>query len=166
MKFLLLASALLIRHHVAAQFTPPDGCCATAAMLRFECSQLVIQRADPLVEPGRIQSSHNHQIVGGNSFNVTMAPVDYDPPTESTCTSCTFSEDFSNYWTANMYFRARNGTFKRVPQMLNLGLEGGVGGITVYYIPPYDGKTTVTAFKPVSASPGSDTSPSRNMKQD
>lgn len=34
--------------------------------------------------------------------------------------------------------------------MLNLGLEGGDGGITVYYIPPYDGKTTVTAFKPVS----------------
>lgn len=119
-------------------------------MMRFECSRLVIERADPLVEPGRIQSSHNHQIVGGNSFNVTMAPVDYDPSVESTCTSCTFSEDFSNYWTANLYFRARNGTFKRVPQMLNLGLEGGDGGITVYYIPPYDGKTTVTAFKPVS----------------
>lgn len=150
MNLLRLASALLLHHHVAAQFTPPDGCCATAAMLRFECSQLVIQRTDPLVEPGRVQSSHNHQIVGGNSFNVTMAPVDYDPSVESTCTSCTFSEDFSNYWTANLYFRARNGTFKRVPQMLNLGLEGGDGGITVYYIPPYDGKTQVTAFKPVS----------------
>ena len=33
----------------------------------------------------------------------------------ATCTSCTFSEDFSNYWTAVLYFRARNGTFKRVP---------------------------------------------------
>ncbi|KAK7702584.1 hypothetical protein SLS64_009547 [Diaporthe eres] len=77
-----------------------------------------------------------------------MTPVDFDPSVESTCTSCTFSEDFSNYWTANLYFRARNGTFKRVPQMLNLALEGGDGGITVYYIPPYDGKTTVTAFKP------------------
>lgn len=152
MNLLRLTSVLLIHHHVAAQFTPPDGCCATAAMLRFECSQLVIERTDPLVEPGRVQSSHNHQIVGGNSFNVTMAPVEYDPSVESTCTSCTFSEDFSNYWTANLYFRARNGTFKRVPQMLNLGLEGGVGGITVYYIPPYDGKTTVTAFKPVSVS--------------
>ena len=80
-----------------------------------------------------------------------MEPVEFDPSAESTCTSCTFSEDFSNYWTANLYFRARNGTFKRVPQMLNLGLEGGDGGITVYYIPPYDGKTTVTAFKPVSS---------------
>lgn len=156
MKLLYLASALLTHHHVAAQGTPPDGCCATAAMLRFECSQLVIQRTDPLVEPGRVQSSHNHQIVGGNSFNVTMEPVEYDPSVRSTCTSCTFSEDFSNYWTANLYFRARNGTFKRVPQMLNLNLEGGIGGITVYYIPPYDGKTTVTAFKPVSAPPSPD----------
>ncbi|EON97330.1 hypothetical protein UCRPA7_7173 [Phaeoacremonium minimum UCRPA7] len=31
--------------------------------------------------------------------------------------------------------------------MVNLGLEGN-GGVTVYYIPPYDGKTKVTAFKP------------------
>ena len=36
--------------------------------------------------------------------------------------------------------------------MTNLGLRGKNGGITVYYIPPYDGKTKVTAFKPVSAS--------------
>lgn len=151
MNLFYLTSALLAYHNVAAQFTPPDGCCATAAMMRFGCSRLVIERTDPLVEPGRLQSSHNHQIVGGNSFNATMAPVGFDPSAESTCTSCTFSEDFSNYWTANLYFKARNGTFKRVPQMVNLGLEGGDGGITVYYIPPYDGKTTVTAFKPVSA---------------
>ncbi|KAH8883181.1 hypothetical protein GQ53DRAFT_664329 [Thozetella sp. PMI_491] len=128
-------------------FTPPEGCCATAAMLRFSCSQLVIERIDPLVSPGMVGSPHNHQIVGGNSFNATMTPVEYDPSQQSTCTSCTFSEDFSNYWTANLYFRARNGTFKRVPQMVNLGLEGNAG-ITVYYIPPYDGKTNVTAFKP------------------
>ena len=48
-----------------------------------------------------------------------------------------------------MYFRARNGTFKRVPQMANQGLNGQNGGITVYYIAPYDGKTNVTAFRPV-----------------
>lgn len=50
-----------------------------------------------------------------------------------------------NYWTANLYFKARNGTFRRVPQMLNLGLSGREG-ITIYYIPSYDGKSTVTAF--------------------
>ena len=118
-------------------------------MMRFSCSQLVFDRVDPLVEPGAIRSSHFHQIVGGNSFNATMTPVEYDPSQKSTCTSCTFAEDFSNYWTANLFFRARNGTFKRVPQMVNLGLQGN-GGVTVYYIPPYDGKTKVTGFKPVS----------------
>jgi hypothetical protein len=67
----------------------------------------------------------------------------------ATCTSCTFSEDFSNYWTAVMFFRARNGTYKRVPQMPNQYLEKQKGGLTVYYIPPYDGKSKTTAFRPV-----------------
>lgn len=48
-----------------------------------------------------------------------------------------------------MYFRARNGTFKRVPTFANQYLEPANGGITVYYIPPYDNKTPVTAFKKV-----------------
>ncbi|GAB1312827.1 Nucleoside diphosphate-linked moiety X motif 17 [Madurella fahalii] len=116
-------------------------------MIRFGCSQLVIARMDPLVNPGVAQSPHVHQIVGGNSFNVSMDPATHDLVRDSTCTSCTFSEDFSNYWTAVLYFRARNGTYKRVRQFPNVGLRTD-GGVTVYYIPPYDGKTTVTAFKP------------------
>lgn len=113
-------------------------------MLRFECSQLVIDRIDPLVNPGVIPSPHLHQIVGGNSFNATLS---HDLVAQSTCTSCVFSEDFSNYWTAVLYFRARNGTYRRVPQGVSEGLRGH-GGITVYYIPPYDGVTEVTAFRP------------------
>ncbi|KAK0621703.1 hypothetical protein B0T17DRAFT_591537 [Bombardia bombarda] len=116
-------------------------------MIRFGCSQLVVARMDPLVNPGQIQSPHVHQIVGGNSFNVSMDPANHDLVRDSTCTSCTFAEDFSNYWTAVMYFRARNGTYKRVRQFPNTGLRAD-GGITVYYIPPYDGRTKVTAFKP------------------
>ncbi|KAB5518075.1 hypothetical protein GE09DRAFT_978702 [Coniochaeta sp. 2T2.1] len=116
-------------------------------MIRFGCSQLVIARMDPLVNPGLAQSPHVHQIVGGNSFNVSMDPNNHDLVRDSTCTSCTFSEDFSNYWTAVLYFRARNGTYKRVRQFPNDGLRTD-GGVTVYYIPPYDGKTKVTAFKP------------------
>ena len=135
------AAAAWFAREAAAQF-------AQAAMMRFQCSQLVVERLDPLVNPGMLQSTHLHQIVGGNSFNATMTPVEYDPSVESTCTTCTFSEDLSNYWTANLYFRAKNGSFKRVPQYVNLGLRGE-GGITVYYIPPYDGKTKVTAFRPV-----------------
>ena len=64
------------------------------ALLRFPCAQLVIDRLDPLVTPGQAPSPHLHQILGGNSFNVTMDP-EKDMPGESTCTSCQFSEDFS-----------------------------------------------------------------------
>ncbi len=117
-------------------------------MMRFSCSKLTIERLDPLVSPGMEQSPHMHQVGGGNSFRANMPPVDYDPVKESTCTSCTFAEDFSNYWTANLFFKARNGSLKRVPQLVNMGLKAD-GGLTVYYIPPYDGKTNVTAFKPV-----------------
>jgi hypothetical protein len=66
----------------------------------------------------------------------------------ATCTTCSFTEDRSNYWTANLYFKARNGTYKRVPQVSNRFLNGANGGITVYYVAPYDG-SKVTAFKPV-----------------
>jgi hypothetical protein len=45
-----------------------------------------------------------------------------------------------------MYFRARNGTYKKVPQFTSEGLAGK-GGITVYYIPDAENKTSVTAFK-------------------
>ena len=65
--------------------------------------------------------------MGGNAFNVSMPPLDLDPSTEATCTTCDFAEDLSNYWTANLYFKARNGTFQRVPQMVNLGLQGREG---------------------------------------
>ncbi|KAF2193918.1 hypothetical protein K469DRAFT_617659 [Zopfia rhizophila CBS 207.26] len=116
-------------------------------MLRFACSQLTVDRIDPIGAVGLAPSPHLHQIVGGNSFNTTMDPATHDPPTMSTCTSCTFSEDFSNYWTAALFYKARNGTFKRVQQFPNGGLKQN-GGITVYYIPPYDGVSKVTAFKP------------------
>ncbi|KAI6361577.1 hypothetical protein MCOR25_006482 [Pyricularia grisea] len=127
---------IVLTQHVLAQ-----------QMLRYQCSQLSIERLDPILNTGVAQSPYLHQIVGGNSFDATMSPGEYDPAQRSTCTTCSFSEDFSNYWTANLFFRSRNGTFKRVPQLSNMGLRGE-GGITVYYIPPYDGRTKVTAFKP------------------
>ncbi|TFK19847.1 hypothetical protein FA15DRAFT_600757 [Coprinopsis marcescibilis] len=36
----------------------------TNALIRFACSQLSIERLDPLVTPGQI-SPHLHQIIGG-----------------------------------------------------------------------------------------------------
>jgi hypothetical protein len=133
-----VATAALFAHNAAAQFN----------MLRFACSQLVVERTDPLVNPGMKYTPHLHQIVGGNSFNVTMDPTIHDNAALSTCTSCTFKEDLSNYWTAVMFFKHKNGSFIRVPQVGNGGPQGHLiqdGGLDVYYIP--SGKTT--AFKKV-----------------
>lgn len=120
-------------------------------MLRFACSQLVVDRVDPIVNPGITYTPHLHQIVGGNSFNITMDSATFDPAARSTCTSCSFKEDLSNYWTAVMFFKAKNGTYKRVPQVGNGGPQGKLsnkGGLDIYYI--QNGKTT--AFKKVSPS--------------
>jgi hypothetical protein len=83
-----LVAAVLLVQYVAAQ-----------NMLRFACSQLVVERTDPLVHPGKKYTPHLHQIVGGNSFNIRMDPVTHDPAALSTCTSCSFVEDMSNYCT-------------------------------------------------------------------
>jgi hypothetical protein len=118
------------------------------AYLRFGCATLSVQRLDPVVEPGRAPSSHLHQIVGGNAFNATMSG---DIGTKATCTTCSFSEDFSNYWTAVMYFKARNGSYKRVPQYPNALLGSLTGGMTIYYLQQdfnSNGKTKITSFKP------------------
>ena len=93
-------------------------------MLRFGCPQIVIDRLDPLVNPGSMPAPHVHQIVGGNAFNATMTTGDVSE--KATCTTCQFAEDFSNYWTANLYFKAKNGTYKRVPQ----------GGAAYVALPP------------------------------
>ena len=81
-----------------------------------------------------------------------MPPLDRLPD-KATCTTCEFTADFSNYWTAVLYFRARNGTYKRVPQKPNLGFEGGNGGMTVYYmqdgLADYKQTSQVKAFQPV-----------------
>lgn len=105
------------------------------AGLRFPCSTLVIERLDPIVKPGIIPSAHVHHIVGGNAFNASMSG---DIGEQATCTTCQMSEDFSNYWTAALYFKhPTNGLYHRVPVMpvhpLLGGSEGVEGGLTVYY---------------------------------
>jgi hypothetical protein len=64
----------------------------------------------------------------------------------SRCTTCHFTEDSSNYWTANLYFRAKNGSYRRVPQMANQFNDGDNNGITVYYTSARANMTT--AFRP------------------
>ena len=51
-----------------------------------------------------------------------------------------------------MYFRAKNGTYKRVPQYPNFGFDGVDGGMTVYYMQDglynFQQTSKVVAFKP------------------
>ncbi|PMD40821.1 hypothetical protein L207DRAFT_554436 [Hyaloscypha variabilis F] len=125
------------------------------AGLRFPCSTLTIQRLDPVVQPGTSPSSHLHHIVGGNAFNATMTG---DVGARGTCTTCQMAEDFSNYWTAHLFFKhPTNGSYHRVTptpvQPLLGGSNGASGGLTVYYT-QYDlskdnlKQQPITAFQP------------------
>lgn len=105
------------------------------AGLRFPCSTLTFQRLDPVVQPDTIPTAHLHHIVGGNAFNVTMSG---DIGNKGSCTTCQMADDFSNYWTAVLYFKhPTNGSYHRVPvipvQPLLGGSQGASGGLTVYY---------------------------------
>ncbi|KAG9237056.1 hypothetical protein BJ875DRAFT_540798 [Amylocarpus encephaloides] len=105
------------------------------AGLRFPCSTLTIERLDPVVQPGMTPSTHVHHIVGGNAFNATMTG---DVGERATCTTCQMADDFSNYWTAHLYFKhPTNGSYHRIPvlpvQPLLGGSNGAQGGLTVYY---------------------------------
>jgi hypothetical protein len=91
------------------------------AFFKVPCSTpLVIQRADPIVQPG-IASGHVHTIMGGSGFGFTM---DYNMTQSSRCNSCSAVEDKSNYWVASLYYHAENGSFTQVPQN---------GGALIYY---------------------------------
>ncbi|TFK17758.1 hypothetical protein FA15DRAFT_689917 [Coprinopsis marcescibilis] len=114
------------------------------ALIRFPCAQLVTERLDPLVTPGQV-SPHVHQVIGGNGFNITM-PLTGDLAKEATCTSCKFKENRSNYWTAILYWKHKNGTFTRVPQFPNHLTGSPNGGMTVYYIQPTNRQRKVREF--------------------
>ncbi|KAF2477148.1 uncharacterized protein BDR25DRAFT_339158 [Lindgomyces ingoldianus] len=146
----MLKATILALAAIAEALPQAEKRQGSTTMLRFGCPQVVIDRLDPLVNPGSIPSPHVHQIVGGNSFNATMTTGDVS--TGASCTTCAFADDLSNYWTANVYFKARNGTYKRVPQggaalQFNDKFSNTMkDGILVYYVSAQPGK--ITAFKP------------------
>ncbi|KAL2857598.1 hypothetical protein BJX68DRAFT_263161 [Aspergillus pseudodeflectus] len=121
--------------------------CPSLAFFKVPCSTpLVIQRADPIVQPG-IASAHVHTIMGGSGFGFTM---DYNMTQTSRCNSCSAVEDKSNYWVASLYYHAENGSFTQVPQN---------GGALIYYEqrPDPAGDGTIVAppagFRMVAGSP-------------
>jgi len=101
---------------------------AANAFWRMPCSgRLLLERADPIVNPGQV-AGHVHTISGGNGFDFEM---DYGKANASTCSSCPIKKDLSNYWTPKLYYVAEDGTFEDVPQA-GEG-DGMTGGMTVYY---------------------------------
>lgn len=79
-----------------------------------------------------------------DAFSATMPVADISKLAK--CNTCHFDQDFSNYWTVSLYFRASNGSYKRVPQMANQFNDGDNAGITAYYTS--SGPNLTTAFKP------------------
>lgn len=80
-----------------------------------------------------------------NAFNATMSS---DVAPDASCSTCTFDQNRSNYWTQVLYFRARNGTFKKVAQISDEGYTAANGGMIIYYALPSDPTIKITAFPP------------------
>ncbi|KFY37374.1 hypothetical protein V494_04776 [Pseudogymnoascus sp. VKM F-4513 (FW-928)] len=98
------------------------------AFWRLPCrAPLLYERSDPIVNPGTT-SAHSHTIMGGNGFSNDMSYADTQA---STCSSCTVTKDFSNYWVPNLYLKEQDGSFTSVEQ---------VGGALIYYLQRSDPK--------------------------
>ncbi|KAF8244032.1 WSC-domain-containing protein [Wilcoxina mikolae CBS 423.85] len=98
------------------------------AFFRMPCAgPLLMERADPIVNPGAV-ASHLHNIVGGNGFNYSMT---YEGTQASTCSTCKAKADKSNYWVPDLYVKAKNGSFHNV----------GNNGATIYYLQRRDTPT-------------------------
>ncbi|KAF5330062.1 hypothetical protein D9611_010430 [Ephemerocybe angulata] len=78
-----------------------------------------------------------------SSFDIQMSA---DSPMQSTCTTCRWKEDASNYWTSVLYFKHQNGSYLRVPQVPPNYTGSPNGGIGLFYIRPPEGNQKVTAF--------------------
>ncbi|GAA5851238.1 hypothetical protein JCM8547_004178 [Rhodosporidiobolus lusitaniae] len=81
--------------------------------LPFKGPALIVQRADPLVNPGAI-SGHVHTISGGAGFNLDM---DFAAARAGACTNAQPTQDKSNYWTPTLWFSWANGSFTSVEQV-------------------------------------------------
>ncbi|KAL4936958.1 hypothetical protein BDV06DRAFT_203905, partial [Aspergillus oleicola] len=93
-----------------------------SAFFKVPCSNpLVVERADPIIQPG-VAASHVHSIMGGSGFGFTM---DYNQTQEAKCSSCAPKADKSNYWIPSLYYQAENGSFTPVEQN---------GGALIYYL--------------------------------
>ncbi|WYZ41941.1 hypothetical protein EsH8_V_000836 [Colletotrichum jinshuiense] len=99
-----------------------------AAFFILPCSRpVVVQRADPIVNPGAL-AGHVHTIMGGNGFDFSMT---YEQARAATCSTCRVTADLSNYWIPNLYYQGQDGKFTSVTQP---------GGMLAYYLFRQDAK--------------------------
>jgi hypothetical protein len=68
------------------------------------------------------QNIPDTQCSGGNGFGFVIT---YEDTQKSTCSSCGVTQDLSNYWIPQLYYKAENGTFISV---------NPAGGATIYYL--------------------------------
>ena len=118
------ASALTLAFGLVASLAAP-----TSAFFRMSCpGRLVRERLDPIVNPGAV-SGHLHTISGGAGFSPSMT---YAQARSAACSSCEIKEDFSNYWTPQLFYHAQNGSFIPVPVVGDGNDQHG--GMTAYYL--------------------------------
>ncbi|TDZ28163.1 hypothetical protein C8035_v001935 [Colletotrichum spinosum] len=92
------------------------------AFFKIPCSRpVVVERADPIVNPG-VLSGHLHTIMGGSGFDFSMT---YEQARASSCSTCKVTADLSNYWIPSLYYRGQDGMFTSVSQS---------GGMLIYYL--------------------------------
>ena len=137
-----LGLAALLPAHVSAFWRMPCG------------HRVTTERIDPLIFPG-VVSPHVHQVAGGNGFGYTET---YEQARNASCSSCPITQDLSNYWTPVLYYKARDGTFTKVPQAGDSDTAGTNGGMTVYYLqrPGYDGEPLLAfpeGFRMIAGNP-------------
>ncbi|WWC87099.1 uncharacterized protein L201_001985 [Kwoniella dendrophila CBS 6074] len=71
---------------------------------------LINTRLDPIVTPGKV-SSHVHHVVGSSAFSATQ---DHKLSQSGKCTTSNLNCDKSNYWTPQLYYKWKNGTYTAV----------------------------------------------------
>lgn len=92
------------------------------AFWRMPChTPIGLGRIDPIVDNG-VASSHAHTIHGGNNFGLSTT---YKDLRNSDCSSCSFKQDKSAYWTPTLHFVHESGEVEIVPQ---------IGGMLAYYL--------------------------------
>ena len=104
----------------------------TEAFWRLSCGRIQLGRVDPIINPGAI-AGHAHIVSGPVNFNTTST---FDSYQSAYCTSCGIQDDKSAYWTPQLYYRFRNGTFIDVP----------TGGTVIYYLSRGDDELNMVPF--------------------